>query len=94
MADENNIGAALSNVARNPLPRLDTMPERRAREKRANMRVGSDGRSNRAAQPYRELNVKLPPEAKDRLNALCRRKGWLIRDFVLECLEKGFKEHE
>ena len=99
MANEHDLGnvsaqrAMLADLAKAPARPLDTMASRRAREKRAHMRLGSDGRANRTAQPYRELNVKVSPDVKDRLNAICRRKGWLIRDFVLECLEEGFKKH-
>ena len=83
MADENSLDSLDKELA----PILDTMPERRARERRAKMR--DDGRASRTAQPYRELNVKLHPELKARVVAFCRRNDVLIRDFVTECLEKG-----
>ena len=70
----------------------DTMPERRAREKRA--RLKDDGRSGRGAQPYRELNVKISPELKARVVAVCRRKDLLIRDLVEVALEATLAAHE
>lgn len=73
-------------------PILDTMPERRARERKAKLR--DDGRSSRTAQPFRELNVKIHPELKTRIVAFCRRNDILIRDFVTECLEKGLGDNK
>ena len=70
----------------------DSMPERRARERRA--RLKDDGRSGRGSAPYRELNVKVSPELKARVVAACRRNDLLIRDFVEDALAVALSAHE
>lgn len=92
-ADENNLAELLTAALARPA--LDTMPERKTRERRAQLKHGYDGRVGRArlAEAYKELNVKVPPETKAQVVALCRRQGMQIKDFVLECLEWGFQQY-
>ena len=71
--------------------RSETMQERKGREKQVRMR--DDGRANRTRQPVETFTVGLPPGTRGRVALHCRRRGVLIKDFVLECLEEGLAKH-
>jgi hypothetical protein len=63
-ADENNLAELLTAALSQPA--TDTMPERKTRERRVQLKHGHDGRVGRArqAEACKELNVKVPPETK------------------------------
>ena len=68
------------------------LPERKESERQSRMR--HDGRANRVQTPVVTLTVGIPPDVKARLTQLCRRRNFLIKDFVLECLQHGFDTYD
>lgn len=89
MADEQSLKALRDALGSLP---TDTMQVRKGRERAA--RLKDDGRANRVRQPVEKFSVDLPPGVKASVVMHCRRRGVLIKDFVLECLENGMAGYD